>query len=964
MSWTRMLAALDEAVAALRTRGATATHLERAARSSGFLGARARSLAAAMRALDARLAATGMRDGRLAGTMLAEAIAATPRDELEALLGARSLRSRWLLAWEPADLAWWRALDDKLAPGGGGARVVLPGFDRPLEGTRERDPLDALAEEVARGLDGPPESEIVAPVLGDLSGTAALSVGPHVRLVRANDVVAQAAAAARIVGEALDRGAAVERVAVVLPSLDERTLAPLRRAFEAEGIIAHEGNGAPPSSTPVVAAALLALEAAESLERRQVARLLRSGWLDAARLVAPSPGAPGPEAGRSGAGVDRRAAERALARVAGVLETSATASGSGPAERLVKTVAAGARAAAARSRRTEADLAADDETVRRVVAALVRAREASTRVGRARAARALWTELGIGARAGRGGLAAFSTDSTPTGVPRAERIAIARDARAWDVLSAAVDLYESVAQRVRAAEQLVDADAFRLELVELVDAGASQPGAARVGAVRVLRLHDAPGDELELAVVLDAALGVLPRDDAEDALVSDALAEAIVRASRGAYVSPAQGARRARDLAALAVTAADAKEIALVFPREDASGAPLAPSPIVDALERGGVAIEAASDASATASEGRRTRAAANASSDAPARADVARRLARERSREGFFLDPARPRSDVVGDLAPSPAAAALLVRETGGAERALAVTSLERFAKCAFQGYAHVVLAAREADRRDELPDAREEGTLGHEALATAFVATQDLWPRRPRDRAAILARGLAAAEAVLEEWQAHAPLRTVVRLRIADSVRAVLGAAVDDDAWDFALAEQPFGAREPSWPALALEDGDLRLVLRGTIDRVDRAHDGKAARVLDYKRSKSTVRSAAKDLGATVLQVPLYACVVARQLGVPATGGYAPMQARDVGADGKRGAAIEEQTSDLVRRPKDDHLTVIERRALDVVASARAGMLAPVPADERQCQLCAVSGGCRKPRFAMEPLEDGVED
>src|SRR5690606_32580399 len=100
---------------------------------------------------------------------------------------------------------------------------------------------------------------------------------------------------------------------------------------------------------------------------------------------------------------------------------------------------------------------------------------------------------------------------------------------------------------------------------------------------------------------------------------------------------------------------------------------------------------------------------------DAPSSAadpTVALRASRERAREAFFLDPARPRSELSADLA-SPLATALLTQETGGGERPLAVTGLERFAKCPFMGYAHVVLAARDAERAEELPDAREEGNL-----------------------------------------------------------------------------------------------------------------------------------------------------------------------------------------------------------------------------------------------------------
>ena len=720
--------------------------------------------------------------------------------------------------------------------------------------------------------------------------------------------------------------------------MDERTLAPLRRALDDEGIVGHESRGAPPSSAPVVAAALLALDAANALDRHIVARLLRSGWIDAARLT----------------GEGRRESERRLTRLARALETSATAAGADPVERLVRTATSRSGGGAGRPLRGKdiGDVTAEDGTrdealATQLATTLARSRDATRRIEHIRAARALWGELGIGARAGRGGLSAFLSDAAPTGVPRAERLAIARDARAWDALVAALALQETTAHRVGALEQPLDAGAFRLELLELLDASASQPGASRVAAVRIARLADVAGDALDLLIVVDVNEGVLPRDDAHDALVSDALAQAIQRASQGAFIAPTVGSTRSRELSALAVAAADARAVVLAFSREDASGAPLAPSPVIDALERAGIAVQPPPP-----------------SVTRPSGMNVALRVSREREREAFFLDPTRPRSDVVADLAPSSTAAQLLVGETGGAGRSLAVTGLERFARCPFMGYAHVVLAARETDVKNELPDAREEGTLVHEVLAAAFVATHDLWPARPRSTADILERGLAAADLVLQRWQGHAALRAIVRLRVSDAVRAVLGLAIADETWNFVLAEQAFGGRgDGSWKALELTDDDVVLSLRGSIDRVDRAHDAKMVRVVDYKRSRSTVRDASSSLGETALQVPLYATVAGRELGLLATGSYVPTQARDVVVEGRPSARATQRMDELLTRPPGRGVSEIERKALAIVMSARSGALAPVPADESECRFCAVSGGCRKPRFAMAPVDESED-
>jgi RecB family exonuclease len=196
-------------------------------------------------------------------------------------------------------------------------------------------------------------------------------------------------------------------------------------------------------------------------------------------------------------------------------------------------------------------------------------------------------------------------------------------------------------------------------------------------------------------------------------------------------------------------------------------------------------------------------------------------------------------------------------------------------------------------------------------------------------------------------------------------------LRAALADDTWDFMLAEQAFGGRDAqAWKSLSLEAGEERLTLRGTIDRIDRARGGRALRVVDYKRSQSTVRGAATSLGETALQVPIYACVSSREFGLPATGTYLPFQPRDLmeatrvsASSSSKPSKAQKLMDELIARAPDEPLAPVERRAVEIALLARRGGLAPVPADETECQVCAVSGGCRKPRFAMTASEEEGE-
>jgi RecB family exonuclease len=852
-----------------------------------------------MRAVDNALAPA--RDARLMGADLATAIRQAPLAKLIELLGASSVRSRWILNWDPQDLVWWKALDEVL----GDVHIALPWFDKRLEGSRERDPLEVIADGVLKYMEAAPETEMIAAVLGDLASVAPTAADvQNVRVGRATDSAEQARLVAHTVKEALRGGARVERIAIAYPSRDERTLRPLRQALGDAGVVFHDALGAPPRDVPVVAAALQSIQAAETKDRVTVARLLRSGYIDAPRALG------NPD-------MSFRDAERVLERLARRLETRATAVGETPEERLVATAASDHRGS---------DAASTDHEHARRVASLLRS-DAKARLERVREARRIFTDLGLAARAGRGALATFARDEAPSGVDRAERLAVARDVRAWEVLEDSLDAYEAA---VADARQPVDAEVFLLELGDLLDASAMLPGAGRAGAVRIVRLADVAGDELDLLVVVDANNGLLPRDQRPVSLVTESLEERVKMGGAGE--------RAARDLAALAVGVADAKAVVLVTTAADDGDAPAQPARAVVSAMRAG-AGQVVAPAAVRHGE----------------RADVARRADRERAREAFFLDPRRVESPLAGTLTPSAAIAGVVTPETGGVQaRPLAVTSIERFAQCPFKGYAHAILAAREGEEQRELPDAREEGNLGHEALAAAFMATRVEWPLRPRDAARIMTKGLAAAEEALAKSAGHAPLRAIVRLRVRESVRAVLTRALEDETWDFALAEQAFG-RDRKWPEFsARSSSNADLWLRGSVDRIDRAHDGSAVRVIDYKRSKSTVQGSMQSLGEAAIQVPVYAAVARRNLALPATGLYLPTQPRDLAAPSPR--------------PKDDRVaelaagspSEIEERIVALAVGARAGRFVPLPVRESECTFCSVSGGCRKPRFAMEPVED----
>jgi|GEM_PF-1190131 len=1038
VSKAKKVAALDASLAWLRAREITAEHLDAVAdgRHGGENGAlvsvthttplahRARTLAAAMREMDRALDACNAMDGRALGIAVARAIRRSEVASLVRSLGSREIRARWVTHWDAPDLAWWRALDEALSThAGGSARVMLPAFERPLAATRKLDGLEMLAEYISRELDAPTENDdvdlslsVLVPVETDEHDDV---VGPglrHVTVVAAADAQAQAEIVANEVSLALENNVSIDRVAVAYAGDDEAALAALRKALDERGVVVDDAaaRSKVAVTTPVIAAAMLALNAADSLDRRSVAKLLASGWVDATctRIK----------------GQTEREAEALWERIALALMANPTAAGADPVERWVRTVVGSRVRGASRKpeaqRESESAIGAPQETsenitsdasgdadsaeatalhaeqeqamLRAVGAWLVEAGAARTRRQRVQAARTLWGRLGMGTQANRSMPRVFGHDASPGSLARAQRRAIARNQRAWTALTIALDRYESVVALSGASDHVIDAATFQAEILDgLGSLGASSrmpgAGASDVGALRVAPLARVAGQELESLIVINMNHGVFPRGGARDAWVSEPLAEALgevcvarrnsdrsggLQRLHDAYGShagvvaggatPMQGQA---DVASLVVATAAAKRVVFTYCREDGAGTPLERSAVIPAGFVPGQPPEAWLSTTPT----KTTRDPGELAAALTAEERI--RLQREQERESFFFNPMRPRSGVVGALHLADAnrqtegMRAILTHETGGGRRALAVTSLERFARCSFMGFAHVVLGTRDVEVRGDLPDHREEGSVIHEALAAAFSQTRAAWRQRPRPEAeAIVTEGLSAADAVLDRWQGFAPLRALVRLRVRDAVRRVLEASVADEEWDFFAAEQSFGfADASSWPPLVVRDSEHHegetLRLRGSMDRVDLAHDGGMLRVVDYKKSKSSADAGTRALGETALQVPLYARVASQQLGVAATGLYLPTYSRDARAMSKSSARAADQVTELAQA-REGGLSPIEQRALTLIQGIRRGNVAPLPADESTCLSCSVSGGCRKPRFMIAASESSGDE
>lgn len=924
------VSSLDGAIGVLRDACVEAAALERVAASRGPSADRARLLNVALTRLDRKLADAGLTDARCSRAMLAAKLGGGRDYDLFAVTRAKHVVATWIVDWSAADALLWRALDAALSRVGGSARVELPTFASRLDAEREVDPLELVWDDLAKRLAEPPKQRTIRAALGDLTFSSApsdeTSKSTEVRL--GNDAHAEAAAALDAIMSAIARATPVDRIAVAALTKDDPALVRLRRALEEAGVAVYEARGRVGQRASILGFVSDAMgAAAHGLERGRVAALARSRYLSARKLT----------------GIDDpRRARAALDALALALETTPTVTSSDPVATLEATARAGG---------------AGGELARKLGELLASVERPGTRSEHVAHATAMLAGLGVSPEAELSLAKDLAGDGPRDAVAKHDLQAFYDDARAWRALTSALVACGRAASRVRAAGPCAWTT-FRHELASALEHELARGDGARAGAVRFVGTTELAEEELSLLVVVGATVDALPAKRDGGGLITVGLARSLAEVDP--LAAPASAAlSSARSLASLAWAAARAERVVLTTRSRDDTGALIAPSPLVSWLSRWNVHVRRA--AAGVVQERPwtpRDRTLALLAL-APERADsiatdAQRRAHVEALREAFHQGGEVSDAAIVGKLDKSDALRAVLETETGGGARALTVTSLEAFARCAFQGYSRVVLGGKGEQLREDAPDRSEQGLLVHDLLRVAFEATRDAWATRPRDRDAIMREAMAAVDATIDETQSG--LRRASNRQLREEVAGVVASAARDLAWDFLLAEQAFGGTEtgPAWHALDLSDHDesMRLVLAGRIDRVDRAHATSALRVVDYKRRSAQLP--ARGLGETLLQLPLYARVAVRELGgAEASGLYVLTGAPDDAPKKSwhdRWAALE------VLAP----LTPVTAHARDVVRSVRQGVLLPLPREPSACGKCDHEGVCRRPRFAIVRTED----
>ncbi|WP_437490912.1 PD-(D/E)XK nuclease family protein [Sorangium sp. So ce1014] len=954
--------ALDRALGSFRRAGTSPADL----RALGT--AYALAVAEVLDRADAALQAAHLVDPRSAGFLLARALRAA--GAASALPLPRKVTIRGAVAWEPDDLAWIEALHAAVrARDGAGVTVELPA----LQGDGAAPVADALERRWA-SLDDAPEIAWVPD--REAEPLAAIS---------ARTAEGEARAAAAEVAAALGRGVPPERIAVVVPALDDAAIEPLRAALADAGVRFSEPRGRAAASCPDgrVALAILRL-AVGPVRREQAIEILR---------------APGVHAG---AWMDRTSVAEAEKRSADLahrlrdVPVEVDRTGRLLIESLISVVAArradrragpprtAGRDALLEEAELDLGLAAlhgvgdahgdDDEAwmphaLERLLASARWIGEATTRPEIVRRFLSLLDKLSFGEPGVEELRAALRGERRSGGAIALEAMgAMGQGARA------ARAIREQAEALARAAHELgcEDRPASAAEVYAELDRAAGEQGAGprgdagRAGAVRVDVAAGVTALEHDMVVVtgLEArAYGGSP--GADETLLGEAL-----RARLPAPCRPASGReRQAAQRAELGWALAGARSVALCFTRGDDSE-PNEPHPLFAAAVAAGApqrtepASRVAPDAATLGP--RDAELIALAGGGRPA-ADIAERIRIERARADFFLDPRAPIDLHTGRvlLDADPALGAQLRAAIGGAhpDRPIAVTHIERAVGCAFAGFARRVLHVRRAEDLAESADARERGTLIHRALQASFEALRELGP--DRDPAEQLAAARAAAEAALGVSAPMAPLRReAVEKAIADVLEVVVRAVDGEESSPelrFFLAERRFGAGEPApWQPLELPPSDdegegtagaSSVWVDGQIDRIDRSTDQRVVRVVDYKTGKLPEAKERRR----ALQLPLYSAIAARALGAE--------EVRAVYIGVRQRGLIE-----LWPRTAEDQRALAEgwaeaaRTARAAVVALWEGKAAPRPALATMCARCDARDVCRRP--AVVPMDEAAEE
>lgn len=268
------------------------------------------------------------------------------------------------------------------------------------------------------------------------------------------------------------------------------------------------------------------------------------------------------------------------------------------------------------------------------------------------------------------------------------------------------------------------------------------------------------------------------------------------------------------------------------------------------------------------------------------------------------------------------------------GAERSWSSSKLETYAKCPLYFWAAYAMALEPR----ELPKAGFDvlilGSIYHLVLERLYDQAPDGDPERLRALLPGVARQVYD-DAPNEYGFRPTPLWERQREELTEVLRRTLEGLIEvAGEYEPTAPELAFGLRGE--PPLVLE-GEQVLKLRGYIDRVDRAPDGRL-RIIDYKAGSTPISATALTKGER-LQLPLYALAAEQALGAGVASGFY----WHIGSARPSSLRLEKYEGGV--------LGAIETAvgyAMDIVAAVRAGQFAPTPTDGGCPTFCPAAPFC----------------
>ncbi len=270
------------------------------------------------------------------------------------------------------------------------------------------------------------------------------------------------------------------------------------------------------------------------------------------------------------------------------------------------------------------------------------------------------------------------------------------------------------------------------------------------------------------------------------------------------------------------------------------------------------------------------------------------------------------------------------------GPDRAWSASRLEAYRTCPFFFFVGRLLGLEPRAEPVEGLDARQLGNIYHQVLEEVYQAVSD-----PGDLAQLQSTLKEVATAVLDAAPEKEGFRQTAwwdqtRQEILQNLKLSLEMLADiQEDWVPWAHEAPFGLGDQ--PALIVSDGADQFRLRGLIDRVDRAPDGRV-RVIDYKTAGPYAYTNKALTDGTKIQLPLYALAArdALNLGRPTDGFYWHVQ------------HAEPSSFSLAKFGPDEAIETAVAHAWEAVRGARRGYFAPQPPGEGCPSYCPAAGFC----------------